>query len=133
MDRLWLINPDAEQELAAFSEETKAASQGRSVTHKQFSLIKDRFLPLTAGESCQLVSEFSQPSPSPLAEGTQLVPWCPTANLKRVVEKYLGRSVCFPPMSLLQMLNDKSQLNRWPDFVAEGRTLITHSEQLLDL
>ena len=146
--RLWLLNPDAEQEMLQFflrkattvkpaegePGEPRAKIPSRGLSQKAWQLLTDRFLSLTCGEPTLFLrsGELLPPREEKIAK-RQWIPWCPTTGVQAYLHRATGQDYRGPSMTLLCDLNDKLYLQRHSEHVAPGRRLITTFEELVEV
>lgn len=129
MTNIWLLNPDAELELASLAARNTAPYASPLAARATMSKRRAVFDELTLGEPALLSHELDQLRQQTADESSFLL-WCPTPSLLRQCRYYELRVPPSPPSSLLLAVNDKRRLCEWGLPVVPERILVRQIEDL---
>lgn len=131
MGRLWLINPDAEQELLQHHLRAGAPYQTPAALATAIHRLEQAFSTLTLDEPlvfCGMVGV----SERPLRPGDDTLScWCPTSLARATAQMAYGVELYGPSMDVLTRCNDKLLVGQFTSAHVEGRTLIHGGDELI--
>ncbi len=116
--RVWLINPDAEQELLHHVLHPSRPYQCPAALSKTLEDIHDKFQPLTEHDELLIVG--SRKSSAPIhGRPTLLSFWCPTHHVQKWAQRTWGVHMHAPSMDLLARCNDKLTVSQFDACIQE--------------
>jgi len=106
MQRVWVINPDAEQELLHHRLRPGSPYQAPASLYKATHDMSHKFRHLTEQDAL-IMADYSRGATLCDAPPREVSCWCPTANLRQLVERCWGLTLRAPSMDVLAQCNDK--------------------------
>lgn len=132
MKNFWILNPDAELELASMAAGKSGSYTSPGAVRASINERRCVFDELTLDDPKILAHEINQWKPGNKIE-TPVLLWCPTPSLLRQCRRHGIRVPANPPSELLLAVNDKTRLSEWGLPVVPGRTLLERVEALISL